>query len=72
MRLKSEILREICNRHDQLISDVLSRSRVTEVVRCRRAVAQELKAEGYRVCEIGRLLHRNHGTVHNLLKRRTR
>lgn len=67
MRAKEEVIEEVCNRHNMLISSVMTRSNLTEVVRVRRAIAIELKREGYGVCEIGRALHRGHAAILNLL-----
>lgn len=67
MRAKEEIIRDVCNHHNMLISEIMARSNFTEVVRFRRAIAIELKREGYGVTEIGRALHRGHAAIINLI-----
>jgi len=68
MRRPSEIVEAVCEQHEVIRSQLLGRSRITEIVRARKALVKELSQEGYQICEIGRVINRKHATVIHLLR----
>jgi len=68
MRRPSEIVDAVCEQHEVIRSQLLGRSRITEIERARKALVKELSQEGYQICEIGRIIHRGHAAVIHLLR----
>lgn len=70
MKLAQDIVQDVCTAHGVLISQLRGNETLREYVRCRKAVAQALYAEGYCPAEIGRAIHCSRTNVYNLLGKR--
>lgn len=68
-QVADDIIQDVCNAHNVLISDVLGKRCFAELVRVRKVIAKRMRAEGHGVSEIGRALRRNHSSVCNLLRK---
>ena len=55
--------RQLAERHNVTVEDVLGRSRKPQLVRARRELMQRLRDDGFSLWQIGRWLGRDHKTV---------
>jgi chromosomal replication initiation ATPase DnaA len=63
----SNLLSSVANRNGLTVEELLERDNSPSLVKVRRQFAAEAHAKGFSLPEIGRVLHRHHTTVLNLL-----
>lgn len=66
------IIEEVCRRHGITRGMLTGRSQSQSIVVARREAAQRISALGHSTPEIGQYLKRDHSTILNLLKPKTR
>ena len=67
-----DVVADVCRRSSTTHKDLMGSIRTKWLTKARREVATVLAAAGMGLNDIGRLLGRDHSTVHNLLGRRKR
>ena len=67
-----DVVADVCRRYSTTTRDRAGPLRTKWLTKARREVATVLAAAGMGLNDIGRLLGRDHSTVHNLLGRRKR
>ncbi len=67
-----DVVADVCRRYSTTHKDMMGSLRTKWLTKARREVATTLAAAGMGLNDIGRLLGRDHSTVHNLLGRRKR
>lgn len=63
----SEILKKLCGEYDVQKDDLLSTKRDARLVDIRRAIALDLRVDGWSYSRIGRLLNRHHTSIMHLV-----
>jgi len=59
----------ICRDMGTSLAAIRLQNRTPEIVKLRRAVILALRNRGWRINTIAKVLHRNHGAIHNLLNK---
>lgn len=67
-----ELLAHFCGKYDVYKDELLSRRCDRRLVEIRRAIATELKDQGWSFPQIGKLLNRHHSAIINLLDNKKR
>ena len=67
-----DVVADACRRHSTTRADLMGPLKTKWLTKARREVATALAAQGMGLKDIGRLLGRDHSTIHALLGRRKR
>lgn len=70
--LREQIISRVLIAHRICRSDLLGKCRDADLVAARKAIAHSLKAAGFGVRHIGRILHRDRSTIEHYLGARVR
>lgn len=67
-----DVVADVCRRYSTTHKDLMGSIRTKWLTKARREVATTLAAAGMGLNDIGRLLGRDHSSIHSLLGRRAR